>query len=318
MPLALTRRQLLASLAAVTAGTMAVTSCSGVPAASTPRIDDLVTRCRIGAYAHNEPWPSVNAHFRLEDALGASLPIASWFVDFPARWQDVVNQADQLTARGQYDILLCWQPAHVQFTSIINGDHDEMIRKFIQGASRYPGTVVIRPFHEANGDWYDWAPGSGRGYVADADEWKKGWIHLVQVARSVAAPNVRFFWCMNAGDRGGITLEELFPGSAWADIVGHDAYSWAGSGTSFDDIHKVTYDRITALHPTAEFWIGECGLEQKEGFPVDAATWYRDAYQSQHFPRMKTLCWFHADPFRLDAASAVRRIHHTELNRAPR
>ncbi|KNC19801.1 hypothetical protein AC792_03845 [Arthrobacter sp. RIT-PI-e] len=274
---------------------------------------DLVTRCRFGAYAANEPYP-IDPHFALEERLGGTpLPVASWFQAWGSSWLEA--EAAALAERGEYDVLLCWEPFGIDFDSILRGDHDEYIRTYVAAAARYPHLVVLRPFHESNGNWYDWAPGSGRGYVRDAEQWKDAWRHVVRLARTVPdSDSVSFYWCMNGGDVGGPSMEELWPGAEWVDIVGVDSYAWNGSaGGSFDQIHRDPYRRITALHPTAEYWVGETGLDSQE----NAAEWYRRTYRSQQFPRMTTVCWFHTAQFVLDGDQDALEVHRTELPRAP-
>lgn len=274
---------------------------------------DLVTRCRFGAYAANEPYP-VDPHFALEAQLGGTkLPVASWFQVWGGDW--LKSEADKLAARGGYDILMCWELHKINFDSILRGEHDAYIRSYVAAAAQYPNLVVLRPFHESNGNWYDWTPGSGRGYVRDATQWKEAWRHVVRIARTVAnSSRVKFYWCMNGNDAGGPSMESLWPGAEWVDIIGVDAYAWGGSGGgSFDQVHADAYRRITALHPTAEYWVGETGLDNQNGTPE----WYRGAYRSQQFSRMTTVCWFHTNNFVLDGDQASLAVHRAELPRAP-
>ncbi len=274
---------------------------------------DLVTRCRFGAYAANEPYP-VDPHFALEERLGGTkLPVASWFQAWGNPW--LASEANQLAALGGYDILMCWELHKINFDSILSGEQDNYIRSYVGAAAQYPNLVVLRPFHESNGNWYDWSPGSNRGYVRDAAQWKMAWQHVVRVARTVpSSSRVKFFWCMNGNDAGGPTMEALWPGAEWVDIIGVDAYAWGGpDGGTFDQIHADAYRRITALHPTAEYWVGETGLDDQ----TDSSDWYRGTYRSQQFPRMTTVCWFHTNKFVVDADQSSLLTHQSELPRAP-
>ena len=277
------------------------------------RTPDLVTRCRFGAYAANEPYP-VDPHFALEARLGGTkLPVASWFQAWGDGWVD--SEAYKLAVRGGYDILMCWELHKINFDSILRGEHDAYIRSYVAAAAQYPNLVVLRPFHESNGNWYDWTPGSGRGYVRDATQWKGAWQHVVRIARTVPnSSRVKFYWCMNGNDAGGPSMESLWPGAEWVDIIGVDAYAWGGpGGGSFDQIHADAYRRITALHPTAAYWVGETGLDDQNG----TTEWYRGAYRSEQFPRMTTVCWFHTNNFVVDGGQGSLAVHRAELPRAP-
>lgn len=298
------RRRFLAGAAGLAAG-LAVSTGARV------RLPELVTRCRFGAYAANEPYP-VQPHADLEASLGGTrLPVCSWFQEWGGTWP--AAEAAEVAAAGGYDLLMCLEAHGVAFADVLAGDHDDYLREYATAASAYPGLVVLRPFHESNSDWYDWTPGSGRGFVADAAQWRETWRHVVTVVRGTGVANVRFLFCVNGTDVGGTTMEELWPGAGFVDLIGCDAYSWDGPGTSFDSVHGAAYRRLTALHPTAEYWVGETGLEQQAG----SADWYAGAYGSRQFPRMTTVCWFSSGDFEVDQDAGAVVVHRRELPRAP-
>ena len=301
----LTRRQLLAD-------TLGLSAAIAVTALTRDGLrDDLVTRCRFGAYAVDEPNP-LQPHFDLEASLGGTrLPVASWFQEWGGSWP--TDQAATLADRGGYDVLMCLEAHGIVFADVLAGDHDSWLTEYLAAASASAGLVVVRPFHESNGDWYDWAPAAGSGLVTDAEQWKDTWRHVVEVGRAADAPDVRFLFCPNATDSGDVTIEDLWPGAEHVDLIGCDGYSWNGTATSFDDVHADAYDRLTALHPTADYWIGETGLTEQSG----SADWYRAAYRSQRFPRLTTACWFSRGEFRVDADDDAVAVHAAQLARAP-
>ena len=278
-----------------------------------PMGPELVERARFGAYADNEPFP-VDAHFALEQELNASLPLCSWFIVFGQLWP--AAEAAQVTARGQYDLVICWELHQIPFAEILEGKHDEYIYRFLVGAGGYPGDVVLRPFHESNGTWYDWAPGSRRGYCTSAAQWKQAWRHVVSVGRRAGAANVRFMWCMNATDTDGSPrMEDLWPGSAHVDLVGADVYNFGGSNT-FPGLLSDAYARITSLDHTHDFWVSETGSKVTD--TVDALNFYRSLYLTREFPRLTTILYFSKDMFALDGNPAVAALHHQQLDRAAR
>ncbi|WP_157970549.1 glycoside hydrolase family 26 protein [Nakamurella deserti] len=301
----LSRRQVLVGGAAVAVGQILSRERTPVP------LPDLVTRCRFGAYADNEPFP-VDAHFALEDALGGTrLSVCSWFIAFGSPWP--AAEAAKVAARGGYDILVAWEAHGVSFADLVDGRHDQYIWDFVNAAASFPGDVVLRPFHESNGDWYDWAPASGRGFVDGPDQWIAGWRHLVEVARRAGASNIRFLWCVNNTDASSTTLEALWPGADHVDHIGADAYNWS-AGPTFDSIVGDVYDRVVALGPGRSFWVGETGLD---GQDVGAADFYASVYGSRRFPQMAVVCWFSTDAFLLTGDAAAVAVHRAQLPRAP-
>jgi beta-mannanase len=223
------------------------------------------------------------------------------------------GEADKIAARGGYDILMCWELHEVNFDEILSGRHDEYIRDYVRAASSYPGEVVLRPFHESNSNWYDWAPGSGRGFCSGPEQWKQAWRKVVQVARSTHKGNVKFLWCMNGRDIGGPPMESLFPGEDWVDYVGVDAFDWGG-GDTLIDILTNAYNRITVLDTVHDFWIGETGMDTQSN---GAANFYLSVYTTPNFPRLKTVCWFNAGPFRITTNPAALAVHKSQLVRMP-
>jgi mannan endo-1,4-beta-mannosidase len=272
---------------------------------------ELITRARFGAYASNEPYPE-DPHFTLESVVGSKLPIASWFVAWGSPW--VSSAAQALSAKGGYDILCCWEAHGVNFADIISGAKDSVIKDFVTSADSYSGgEVVIRLFHESNGNWYDWAPRSGNPYVSTADQWIKAFQHVVTVGRSVSS-KVKWMFCVNGNDSGGPTAEALWPGSGYVDVIGHDAYALHGlSNGSFDTVHSPMYARVANLDATAPYWIGETGIGNQNG----ASGWYQDAYASRRLPRVSTVCWFNTQQFTITADPASLAVHKAQLARMP-
>lgn len=270
----------------------------------------LVTRCRFGAYAANEPYP-VQAHFALEHALGAHLPVCSWFVAFGQPWP--ADAAATLAGKTGYAILIAWELHGIVFDDLIAGRYDDYIWHFVNAAAAYPGQVVLRPMHESNGNWYDWAPASGRRYCRDPQQWLRGWRHLITIGRRAAGTNVKFLWCVNNTDAPGIRMEQLWPGAEWTDYVGADAYDWSGSGT-FDAIFADVYGRLTALDASSDIWAAEVGVKGQRG---GAARFYRSVYGSRGYERLRTLCWFSRGPFALTGNAAAAQVHRVQLRRAP-
>lgn len=305
------RRQVIVGAAAVLVGVAAALRSDEEPVLE----PDLVTRCRFGAYTRNEPWP-VDPHFELEAELGGTtLPVASWFQEWGGHWPGVA--ADTLALRGGYDILMCWEAHGVSFADILSGAWDAQIEEYVAAASTYPGNVVLRPFHESNGQWYDWAPSSGRGFVTDAEQWVRAWRHVVRVARGTGTTNVSFLWCMNTRDVGSIAMEDLWPGEDFVDLVGLDGYNRGGSAL-FTQVLEHGYERVTRLDRNHDFWVGETGISA--GNPVHSS-FYRSAYTTKAFPRMTTVCWFDTESDGEDWSLTVHpedvEVHRTHLPRAP-
>ena len=84
----------------------------------------------------------------------------------------------------------------------------------------YHKPVFIRLDWEMNGSWYpDWSQPavSPSAYVAS-------WQHVWTIFHDAGVTNASFVWCPNVGDFGGVPWTDWYPGPAYVDWVGMDAY----------------------------------------------------------------------------------------------
>jgi hypothetical protein len=83
------------------------------------------------------------------------------------------------------------------------------------------GNSIIRLAHEANGYWYkDIVPEDAQGQA----DWRTFWANTVTAMRSVPGAQFVFDWTVNYQVRRSISLNDFYPGDAYVDVVGLDAY----------------------------------------------------------------------------------------------
>src|SRR5277367_4829333 len=88
------------------------------------------------------------------------------------------------------------------------------------------GNAVLRIGWEANGNWYPWSA------TTDPQQYIQAFDNAVTAMRSVPGANFTFDWDVNAGQSNmpaGDTLASFYPGNAYVNDVGIDAYdvgSW--------------------------------------------------------------------------------------------
>lgn len=100
----------------------------------------------------------------------------------------------------------------------------DRLASFIQQVE-YP--VILRPFHEANGDWFWW------GGASNAATFRAVWIKMVTYLRDTKGiTNALYCWNINgADDSASITANNVqaysqwYPGDAYVDIVSMDYYN---------------------------------------------------------------------------------------------
>ncbi|MBT0772574.1 hypothetical protein KIH74_26760 [Kineosporia sp. J2-2] len=306
------RRELLTLGAAAGVTALTAAALAGGQLLRRPR---LAERCRFGAYS-SLGGDLLGDHLRLEQSVGARLPLFSWFKDWNTGWEPWL--ADQLAARpGSYDCMLAWEAWGVGLGDIVRGWRDDYLWSFFDGAARYPGRVIVRLFHEMNGSWYPWSLAGPQRTVTDAGQFRDAWRHVVDLARAHGTPNLQFLFCPNAFDDGGTPMEEYWPGADLVDLIGLDGYNWGWlpDGSPQHDpeaLIRPMYDRLCALHPNAAFLVGEIGCAPGPG----TARWYEDLYRSTSFSRLTGLAFFNQRKerdWRLDADPAALRVHRHYL-----
>lgn len=305
--------------AGVLAGsTGVVLKTSDSDAASRPLRD----RVRVGAYVSPiTAAASPGDLTAIEAALGGPLDIVHRYVDW---WQPFSSAlSPDVPAR---DLMISWKPDEAAVRELPSGGQDDYLDEFARAARDYGSPVYLRFGWEMNGSWMSYSAGAGG---PDAYAYIAAWQHLVGRFREAGAGNVRFIWCPNESDapeREGNRLENYWPGAAWVDVLGVDAYNWSsqqpargdGSWRSFHEIVREPYRRVTALDPDAPVWLCEWGTTEARKPPdpaaADKARWFTDAGSVTDFPRLAALVYFSENDqrdtqrdWRLDSSPASLR-----------
>jgi len=96
------------------------------------------------------------------------------------------------------------------------------------------GVVVIyRPFHENNGNWFWW----GTTFLSNS-QFISMWQYTVAFFKNYGLYNILYLYSVNSG----ATSFPRYPGSTYADIVGHDLY------TSNPSLGQPTYNALLSLN----------------------------------------------------------------------
>ncbi len=314
---ALTRTLIRILLAGLVLGAL-----SAAPAAAKPR------RVTFGAWTPGSPFGgALAATNQLEGSLQRRVKIVSWYQDWSVdeshfRWN--VTKAIKGVRRSGRTPMLTWEPFpgnpygpgpwdQYSNDAIISGAHDDYIRWWASKISRL-GKVYVRFAHEMNGTWYSWGGpvnnNSQAKYVAM-------WRHVVDVARSAGATNIKWVWCPlteNVPNTRSNRFQGYYPGRAYVDVLALDGYNWGG-GTpeyggwrSFRKIFASPYKRLRRLG-NQPIWIAEVGSSSDGG---DKNAWVRSMFRTAaRWKRLKAIVWFNQDGGRdwstASAASAFKR-----------
>ena len=105
------------------------------------------------------------------------------------------------------------------------GDYNTYAAEFAQNMVKGGlGNSVIRLGHEMNGTWYNDSLGTTQ---AQWTKWDQCWDQEVTAMRAVPGSHLLFDWNVNANYRD-FPLADIYPGDAYVDIIGIDAYDDTG------------------------------------------------------------------------------------------
>lgn len=119
--------------------------------------------------------------------------------------------------------------------------------------------VIIRLGHEMNGNFYNWAA------IRDPGNFVPYWRQVVRTVRAVL-PKARFLWNPMAGGQY-VHAEQLWPGSAYVNYIGLDAYDgdmngnqpYAGmakkSPTEQDAAHRSAWNNLLTGDHGLTWWV---------------------------------------------------------------
>lgn len=144
--------------------------------------------------------------------------------------------------------------------------------------------IIMRPFHEFNGNWNSY------GYTKEtAAQYVAGWRHIHDIFTAAGVTNVKWMWGPNVWVPGfsaqsiDPTVDDgsgssWYPGDAYVDIISLDGYMTT-TNTNVDTpetIFKGCYDTLVAAIPTKPFAIAEFGCSEQSRLSAigGKAGWY--------------------------------------------
>jgi hypothetical protein len=114
--------------------------------------------------------------------------------------------------------------------------HKEYWLDFANQLKKINGPVILRWGHEMNGNWYPWGANDTTKYI-------NAWIRTYNVIMNEAkASNVIWYWCFNNYNVKSPDALSYYPGDAYVDWVGFDAYD--KKDIFLEDIFKYAYNKI--------------------------------------------------------------------------
>jgi hypothetical protein len=182
------------------------------------------------------------------------------------------------------------EPNDINFTDIVNGRYDTMLRKRADDAKALGRQFFVDFAAEMNGD-EGWGGHQPATYVA-------AWRHIHDIFVARGATNVVWAWCPNnEDDPSSPPAMNYYPGDQYVDWTGIDGYNWGTSDPDFDwqsfsDVFAGMYPKLAAKGKP--IIIAEMASDEAGG---SKATWINNIIPTlkNNYPLIKAIVWFDVD-----------------------
>jgi len=167
---------------------------------------------------------------------------------------------------------ITWEPdsavTTVTFAAINLGLYDSYLNAEAIALKGYGKPVLLRPFHEFNGDWYPWGL-SLQGSNASVDAaFISAWKRMYTIFHKNGASNVKFIWCFATATVPSATVDPwnapiaAYPGDAYVDWIGFDAYNrgndiFPQKWKNFDDTIAPSYQEALTISSVKPIIVSE-------------------------------------------------------------
>jgi beta-mannanase len=199
--------------------------------------------CRIGAHQYELPgnYHLVPTHFEgmFPSYPGRKLKYVNtylhWATNGSTTPHALPGQGYQTLMDNGYLPIITWEPlfsgystldpVQPRLNNIINGDYDTYIDAFADKIKTYTDTIIIRPMHEFDGDWYAWCISQNN---QDPQKFINAYRHIVDRFNAKNVGNVLWMWCPNSDPvphRYWNWMVSAYPGDSYVDIVATDIYN---------------------------------------------------------------------------------------------
>jgi hypothetical protein len=229
-----------------------------------------------------------------ERAIGRNLSINMHFYAWGDTFPSGLEQWDIENGRTP---LVSWEATRL--SGILAGSYDAMIKRRADALKALGAPVFLRWGHEMNGNWYAWdgVHNNDRGKTNGPAKYRAAWKRIHSLFRSRGATNVVFVWAPNhvsVPNTSWNSWRNYYPGDAYVDWVGIDAYNW-GTSRSYS---RWTYIS-TLIKPVYRDYAGRKPIMLAETASADAggskAGWINNMrrYVRGSFPSVAAVMWFH-------------------------
>jgi hypothetical protein len=236
--------------------------------------------CQLGSYAYRTPADSVPIEVEALFPPGNKLKYINIFM--PYAYSGTVPSAFpgssvQRLLNNGYRPIITWEsmfasfppldPVQPKLNDITSGSFDSYIDAFANQVKTYSDTIIIRLFHEFDGNWYSWCiEHNGQ----DPANLIAAYRHIVDRFDALGATKVLWMWCPNSSPAPSAPYNwfvDAYPGNAYVDIVATSIYNHPLSGAppwrSFRSLLAESYGYMRKYFPSKPFIIAESACRER-------------------------------------------------------
>jgi hypothetical protein len=271
--------------------------------------------CVLGALSNNAQPDLTPSEIEGLFSTGKKLSFVNWFTFYSTTGtvpNEYTGQEVQNLLNSGYRPVITWEmifdsyprldPVQPRLDKIVNGSFDSYIDAFATKIKSYSDTVIIRIFHEFEGDWYSWSLTENN---KDPALYISAFRHVVDRFRNVGASKVKWMWCTNAEPKPYQSYNwvvNAYPGDNYVDIVATDIYNHPDLGIpdwkSFRYTATESYYYLTKYFPSKPLYICEVGCRERDASePIssqDKAGWLCEMNKElqSYFSKARALIFF--------------------------
>jgi hypothetical protein len=255
-------------------------------------------------------------------ALQRKAPGVRWLSAYVTAGKPLEPALVRLANKRKVGLVVSWLPdggrdgatqPKYRLAKVTKGTYDKSLKALAKRLKGVRRGAVLRPMPEPNTPWYAWSGTANGNRPAD---YAAAWKRVRKAVRAGAGQKVKLLWAPYARsvpETPENAIAAYFPGAAYVDLVGADAYNFGAVGDlewlQPGDLFAEAYAAIQALS-AKPFWIAETGSVAAGG---DRAAWIAAlAGLAPQMPKLAAVVWFDAkDPtgdFRLSDASTLGAV----------
>jgi hypothetical protein len=249
---------------------------------------DSGDKCLLGSLSYRTPADSVPVEVEALLTGGNKLKYINIFMPYAysgTTASALPGSSVQRLMDNGYRPIITWEmkysgyptldPVQPRLNLITNGYFDSYLDAFANKVKSYSDTIIIRLFHEFDGNWYSW---SIHENGQDPANLIAAYRHIVDRFNAQGATNVLWMWSPNSAPSPNAAYNwfvHAYPGDAYVDLISTSIYNHPNAGIppwrSLRALLTESYYYAKKYFPTKQFLIAELACRERYSAEVSSS-----------------------------------------------